>query len=93
MNLIINLYKEKLTKTKTDNMKKIVFSKLWKKAPIAKSEASVSKTKGLEGFARIKSGVIMKEAFKDWKTLSTSSPPKKGWSFLINWIRGAIIEE
>ncbi len=30
MNLVINLCKEKLTRTKIDNMKKIVFSKLWK---------------------------------------------------------------
>jgi hypothetical protein len=34
-------------------------------APIAKSEASVSKTKGLEGFAQINNGVVMKEAFKN----------------------------
>jgi hypothetical protein len=33
--------------------------------PHAKLKASISKTKGLEGFARIKSGVFMKEAFKD----------------------------
>jgi hypothetical protein len=33
--------------------------------PIAKLEAFVSKTKGLEGFAQIKSGVVMKKTFND----------------------------
>jgi len=49
-------------------MKKIVFSKLWEYGTITKSKAHVFKTKGLEGSTWIKSGVVMKEIFKDWKT-------------------------
>ncbi len=37
--------------------------------------------------------IIVKESFKDWKAFSTSTPQEKGWSFLINQIRRAIIEE
>jgi hypothetical protein len=37
-------------------------------------EAFVSKTKGLEGFAQIKSGVVMKKTFNDWNILSASIP-------------------
>jgi hypothetical protein len=33
--------------------------------PIAKSKTFISKTKGLEGFTLIKSGEIVKEAFKN----------------------------
>ncbi len=36
MNIIINLHKRKLTKTKVDKMKKIIFSKLWKHVPYYK---------------------------------------------------------
>jgi hypothetical protein len=46
-------------------------------APIAKSKMFVSKTKGLEGYAWIKSGVVVKEAFKDWKTFLDSTPQEK----------------
>jgi hypothetical protein len=35
----------------------------------------------------------MKKDFKDRKTLSASTPQEKGWSFLINQIRGATIQE
>ncbi len=45
--------------------------------PIAKLEASISKTNGLEGSAWIKSGIVVKEAFKHWKALLGSTPPKK----------------
>jgi hypothetical protein len=39
------------------------------------------KTKGLEkSTIPIKSGVVVKEAFKDWKALA-STPHEKGWSF------------
>ncbi len=61
--------------------------------PIAKSETSISKTKGLEEFTWIKSGADVKEALKDWKTLSTSTPQEKYWSFLVNQIIGGIIEK
>jgi hypothetical protein len=30
---------------------------------------------------------------KDWKTLSTSTPQEKYWSFLVNQIIGGIIEK
>jgi hypothetical protein len=38
----------------------------------------------LEGFAQINNGVVMKEAFKNWKTISTSIPQEKGWYDLVN---------
>ncbi len=62
-------------------------------APIAKSKMFISKTKGLEGYAWIKSGVVVKEAFKDWKTFLDSTPQEKGWSFLVNQVKGAITAE
>jgi hypothetical protein len=45
---------------------------------IAKLETSISKTKGLEGSTWMKSGAIVKEAFKDWKTFLVSIPQEKG---------------
>ncbi len=60
-------------------------------APNAKSKTSVSKTKGLEGFTWIKSGVVVKEACKDWKAFSSSIPHEKGWSFWIKQVRGVLI--
>jgi hypothetical protein len=69
---------------KSDKMKKIIFSKLWKYVTYCKVESIHLQTKCLEMYAWIKSGVVMKEAFKDWKTLLTSTPQEKGWSFLIN---------
>jgi hypothetical protein len=42
--------------------------------PIPKLEAFVAKTKGLQGFAQIKSGVFMKKTFKDSKISSASIP-------------------
>ncbi len=59
----------------------------------AKSKKSISKIRGLERSTWIKSGVVVKEAFKDWKALSTSTLQEKGWSFLVNWIRGATIQK
>jgi hypothetical protein len=35
----------------------------------------------------------MKEDFKDWNALSASTPQEKCWSFLINRVKKAIIEE
>jgi hypothetical protein len=76
-----------------NNMKKIFFSSYESVAPTTKLETSVSKTKGLENFAWIRSGVVVEEAFKDWKTFWTSTPLEKNWSILINKVRGATIEE
>ncbi len=78
---------------KLKKMKEIVMSKLWEHIPNAKSEASMFKTKGLErSTISINSGLIVKEAFKDWKAL-TSTPHEKGWSFRIKQVRKATIVE
>jgi hypothetical protein len=46
-------------------------------APNAKLKVSMFKTKGLEKFTiPIKSGVVIKETFKDWKAL-ISTPHEK----------------
>ncbi len=60
--------------------------------PIAKSKTFNSKTKILERFAWIKSRVVVKKTCKNWKALSTPTPQKKGWSFVINWIKGATLK-
>jgi hypothetical protein len=59
--------------------------------PIAKLEAFVSKINGLEGSTWIKSEVVMKKTFKDWKLLLASTPYQKGWHFRIRQIIRAII--
>jgi hypothetical protein len=47
-------------------------------APNANSETSIFKIKGLErSTISINSGVVIKEAFEDWKAL-TSTPHEKG---------------
>jgi hypothetical protein len=51
MNLVVNFSRKKLRKMKTNWMKKIIFSGCESSTPNAKSDASVSKTKGLERFA------------------------------------------
>ncbi len=56
---------------------------------IAKSESFISKTKCLEGFTWIKSGVVVKEAFRIWRTLSTLIAQEKGWSFRVKQAKGA----
>jgi len=66
------------------------FSKLWEYDVYYKVG---NITKGLEGFAWIKSRVDVQKTFKNWKALSTSTPPKKGWSFLVNQVRRATIEK
>ncbi len=35
----------------------------------------------------------MKETFKGWKALSSSTPQEKGWSFLVKQIRKVTIEK
>ncbi len=42
--------------------------------PNAKSKTFVSKTKGFDKFAWIKSGAIVKEASKYWKEFLASTP-------------------
>jgi hypothetical protein len=46
--------------------------------PITKLETSDSKINGLKGSKGIKSGVVVKETFKDWKALLISTPHEKG---------------
>jgi hypothetical protein len=66
MNLIINLHKKKLMKTKVDMMKDLLsFPHCENMTPIAKSKTFVSRTKGLERFSWIRSGTFVKETFKD----------------------------
>ncbi len=35
----------------------------------------------------------MKKAFENWKALLALGPQEKGWSFLVNWVKRATIEE
>jgi hypothetical protein len=52
---------------------------------------SIYKTKGLEMSTWIKNWVVVKEAFKDCKTLLASTLQEKGWSFLVNRVRKATV--
>jgi hypothetical protein len=74
MNLIINLDKKKFTKMETNCLKKIIYSNLWEYNTSCKSKVSISNTKGLERFAWIESGAIMKKAFKYWNAFLASTP-------------------
>jgi hypothetical protein len=62
-------------------------------APNAKSKESISKINGLERPPWIKSGVIMKETFKDWKAHFSSSFQMKNWSFQVKQMKGVIFME
>jgi len=74
-------------------MKKVIFPSYENMALNAKLEMFVSKINGLEGSAWMKSGAIMKEIFKDWKTNFASSSQTKVWSFWIKQVRRAILIE
>ncbi len=74
-------------------MKKIFFPGCENKTPNAKLEAYVSKTKGLEGFAWIEIGIVVKKAFKDWNAFSISTPHEKGWSLRIKQVKEVTIVE
>jgi len=74
MNLVINSIGENLRKQKPTGWRRFSFPSCENMTPTAKSKVFISKTKGLEGFAWIKSGAVMKETFKDWKALLTSTP-------------------
>jgi hypothetical protein len=75
-------------------MKKVVFSNLcWYMAFTAKSKATISKMNGLEGPTWIKSRVIMKKTFKDWKAHLIVGPQMIIWSFQVRWVIGPIIME
>jgi hypothetical protein len=74
MNLVINLHRKKITRTKVDRIKKIISPSCEKMTLILKSKVVVSNKNGLEGFTWIKSGVVVKEAFKYSKALSASIP-------------------
>jgi hypothetical protein len=45
--------------------------------PYEKSKASIFKTKGFIRLTLIKSGVVVKKSFKDWKTFFIQLPMKK----------------
>jgi hypothetical protein len=77
MNLVINLCKRKLTRMETNRMKKIFFPSCESTTPTTKLEVFVSKTKGLEGFAWIKSGVAMKKTSKIERHYQLQFPKKK----------------
>jgi hypothetical protein len=74
-------------------MKMKSFSKLWEYDIYCKIKSMHSKKKNLEGFTWIKSGVVVKEVFRIWKTLSTSTTQEKGWSFRVKQVKGATIKE
>ncbi len=92
MNLVINFYRENLQEYKLTWWRRLFFPSYENMVPITKLKVSISKTKGSEGFTWIKSGVAMKEVFKGWNALSTSNPQEKGWSFLVNWVKGVTSE-
>jgi hypothetical protein len=58
---------------------KIIFLNCENMSPNAKLKTFVSKINGLKGFTWAKSGLIVKEVFKDWKANSTSSSQIKGY--------------
>lgn len=54
-------------------------------------ETFISKVHDLEGSKWIKSGVVVKEAFKDWKVVSNSTLQENCRLFQVKQVRGAII--
>jgi hypothetical protein len=53
---------------------------------ITLKEEFISKINGVQGFTWIKSGVVMKEAFKDWKINFTLGPQiKVEWKGPLSW--------
>jgi len=54
-------------------------------------ETIILKVHDLEGSTWIKSGVVVKEAFKNWKVVSISTLQEKCWLFQVKQVRGAII--
>jgi hypothetical protein len=71
---------------------KIAFSKLWKYDASYKVGSIYFQEKKFGRVCMNQKWGECERSFKNWKTLSTSTPQKKGWSFLVNWIKGPLLK-
>ncbi len=75
-----------------NRMKKIVFSKLWKYDAYYKVKNVHLQDKWFGKVCMNQEWGNCERSFQRLKAFSTSTPQEKGWSFLINRIKQAIIK-
>jgi hypothetical protein len=73
-------------------MKKIVLSKLWEYDTYYKVGSLHLQNKKFGWVYMNQEWGNCERSLQDWKTFSTLTPQEKGWSFLVNKVKGAIIE-